>query len=610
MTLIQPAALGALVVLPLIVLMYILRPRHRRLIVPNVRLWQHLPSDLEGRPRWRLPVSNLLLFAQLLIAAAVAFALARPGVPGAVRQHLIILIDTSPSMMATDLGPNRLAAAAAQARALVQTLNPDDEATLIAIAPTAQILATGKGPNALDSALANLQPSANTGDLTDALLLASQEAQQSMDSHNRIVVLSDGATPANDLSAVGHVPADVSFQQIGSSGDNQAITALTVRPLIGSTDRFVGFVQMTNYSQQPMTVPFTARADGLVIDKTSMAIPARGYKELALNLPMGTHLFSVQMTTKDIYHADDSAEILVPNSQKIAVTLVAADPTFWERALQPLPNANVKVVNPLSYQPDNAAVSIFVDFVPSALPGGNIVLVNPPPGNKIIPVSAQAQNVDVVHADSTNPLMSAVDLTGQFVPALEVFQNVNWAQSIADTEVAPAILDGERNGQHIVIVGFDPGATDWPQQTSFPVFVANLVDGLAPQAIPPEVDAGAVLDIAPTPGATQLLVQLPDGKIDVFGTDRPIRFAETSELGEYTVTATNGKNAISQHQFVVNRLGILTSNVAPQIDPAQLALTASPGGTPSVHEIWPWLAGGVLALLTAEWLLFFRKAVG
>lgn len=610
MTLIQPAALGALVALPLIVLLYVLRPRHRRLVVPSVRLWQHLPSDLEGRPRWRLPVANILLIAQLLIAAIAAIALARPGIPGAVRQHLIVVLDTSPSMMATDVSPSRLAVAASQARGLAHQLNADDEATLIAMGPTPRVIASGKGPNVLDSAIDQVQPAANTADFTDALLLASQSAQQSMDSHNQIVVLSDGASPGPDLSAVGQIPADVTFRQVGNSSDNQAITALTVRPMIGSGNRFVGFVQIANYGQQDATVPFTARADGLVISQAKYTIPARGYKEVALSLPVGTHLMSVDLTTQDKFHSDDAAQVLVPSNKPMSVDLVAADPTFWQRAMQPMPNAKVNVVNPTAYRPDNADVTIFVNFVPSALPSGNVVLVNPPPGNKVIPISAQAQNVSIVHSDGTNPLMSAVDVTGQYIPSLEVFQAVNWAQSVADTEVAPAILEGQQNGRQIVVIGFDPAGTDWPQQTSFPVFVANLLEGLAPQAIPPNVDAGSVLDIAPIPGASKLLIQLPDGKIDVFDASRAVRFADTGELGHYIVTASDGKNAFAKHEFVVNRLGIQQSNIAPQVDPNQITRSASPDGTLALHEIWPWLAGGVLALLTAEWAFFFRRAAG
>lgn len=610
MTLIQPAALGALIAIPLILLLYILRPRHRRLVVSSVRLWRHLPSDLEGRPRWRLPVSNLLLFIQLLVAAALAFALARPGMPGEIRQHLILLIDSSPSMLATDVAPSRFAAAVRQARERVANLHPEDEATLIAIEPSPRVVASGQGAHALDQSLDNLAPAASRGDLTTALLLASQVAQRSKDSHNQIIVFSDGAGGGTDLDAIGPIPADLSFQQVGSSDNNQAVTALSARPMIGSSDRFVGFVQVMNYAHVDARVPFEARADGLLVGRQTLTIPARGHVELSLPLPVGTHLLSVSLQAKDLLDQDDRAEIIVPSDRDIAVTLVATDPTIWTRALKPVPNVQLKVVGPTAYRPDGATVTIFQGFVPSSLPSGNIVLVAPPAGNAVVPVAGEGQNATLVHADDGNALVSSVDLIGLFVPRLLRFDAMPWAQTVVDSSQGPAILKGEQNGRQIVVIGFDPNATEWPQRISFPVFAANLIDTLSPPRVASEVKAGSVLDFAPTVGAKQLLVKLPDGKIDVFSGGRTVRFTDTSQLGTYQVTETDGNAAITQHDFVVDRLGIAESNIVPQVDPGQLARIGSPAGKRSLHEVWPWLAGGALALLSLEWLVFFRRLSG
>lgn len=610
MTLIQPAALGALIAIPLILLLYVLRPRHRRLVVSSVRLWRHLPSDLEGRPRWRLPVSNLLLLIQLLAAGALAFALARPGLPGEIRQHLILLVDCSPSMLATDVEPSRFAAAVQQARSRVAQLHPEDEATLIAVDPSPRIVASGKGAQAIDQALDRLAPAAGRGDLTTALLLASQVAELSRDSHNQVIILSDGAGGGASLDEVGAIPADLSFQQIGTSDTNQAVTALSVRPMIGSDDRFVGFVQVTNYAHLDAKIPFEARADGLSVGRQTLTIPARGHVELSLPLPVGTHLLSVALQTKDALRQDDQAVIIVPSNRDIAVTLVATDPSFWTRALKPVPNVRLKVVNPSTYHPDGAMVTIFQGFVPSTLPPGNLVLVAPPPGNVIVPVDGEVQNATLVHADDGNALVNSVDLIGLFVPQLLHFGSLAWAQTIVDSSQGPAILAGEQNGRQIVIIGFDPRATDWPQRISFPVFAANLIDTLTPQRIASQVKAGSVLDIAPTADAKQLLVKLPDGKIDVFGGGRMVRFTDTDQLGTYQVTETDGSAAIAQHDFVVERLGIAESNIVPQVDPSQLARSGSPNGRPSLHEVWIWLAGGVLALMSLEWLVFFRRLSG
>ena len=610
MNLTEPVALWALGSLPIIIALYVLRPKHRRIVVPSIRLWRQLPSDLEGRPRWRVPVSNLLLLAQLLIAAAVAIALAQPAFPGAIRQNLIVLLDTSPTMAATDVSPSRLIQASSQARELAHTLSNDDLVTLISVEPTPRILVSGHGPRALDSTLGTVVTAPERGDFTAALLLASQTAQLSRDTHNRIVILSDGTAGVTPLKGIGTVPADVSFQQVGVSDNNQGVTALTVRPMIGSSSRYVGFIQLANYAHQDATVVYRAEADGLVIDRQSLVIPARGHLELSLPLPVGTRHLVVAIDGHDVYRADDRVEVLVPDSQPVPVTLVAIDPGYWERAFKTIATVALSIVPPGAYKPDSAAITVFDQFVPTALPGGNVVLVQPARGNPFVEVTGDTADADLIHVDPESTLFDSVDVSGLYLPRVLTFGSTTWATSVVDSTKGPAILDGIQGGRRLLVIGFDPGSTDWPQRTSFPLFVANLVDSLVTAPIPTSVSAGAVLDLPPSAGANRILVSLPDGKIDVFGVgDRPVRFTDTSQLGRYAVTYANGPNPLVRQEFEVNRLGLSESNIVPSVDPSQYAQLGSPTGRPSEHAVWTWVAGGVLAFLAVEWLAYFSRLV-
>ena len=419
MTLLEPAALAALIALPLIVLLYILRPRHQRLVIPSVRLWEHLASDLEGRPRWRLPLASLLLLVQLLVAGGVAFALARPALPGAIRQHLILLVDTSPSMNAVDVKPNRLQLAIRDAKQLTRSLGPEDQVTLVAIAPIPYIVASGTGPSAVNTALTDLKASPASGDVHSAMALAAQIAAKSRDTHNRIVVLSDGTFDATALKNLGSIPADVSFKQIGGSGDNQGITALSVRPMIGSANRFLGFTQITNFSPGDARIGFEALADGLAIDRRQLTVPALGHVELSLPLPQGTREFKVVLRTSDKYAADNQADVLVPAQSVVPVTVVASDPAIWEQALKTLPNVRLHLLTPEAYHPDGAAVTIFDGFVPARLPPGNVMLIAPPEGNALVPVVGGLGASTVLDTENNNPLFDSVDLTGLYIPQAE-----------------------------------------------------------------------------------------------------------------------------------------------------------------------------------------------
>ena len=95
--------LGGLLAIP-IVLLYMLRLRRREVPVSSNYLWQQILLDREANTPWQRLRRNLLLLFQLLILAALVFALARPFivVPSVSTGQTALLLDASASMNATD----------------------------------------------------------------------------------------------------------------------------------------------------------------------------------------------------------------------------------------------------------------------------------------------------------------------------------------------------------------------------------------------------------------------------------------------------------------------------------------------------------------------------
>ena len=111
MKLLEPAALVALVAVAAIAAVYVVRLPFRRRYVIALPTTGTAASVAPRRPGWRRHVSTVLFLATLL---AVVIAFARPARDHRVPRKLIsviVVLDTSNSMRATDVKPQRLVAA-------------------------------------------------------------------------------------------------------------------------------------------------------------------------------------------------------------------------------------------------------------------------------------------------------------------------------------------------------------------------------------------------------------------------------------------------------------------------------------------------------------------
>src|SRR5919202_3406104 len=106
-----PLGLLALLTLPIILVLHLLRERRRRVAVPSLLHWLNVPRRREGQRIRRLPLT-LLLLLHLLIAGLLGLAIGRPQIFGALsggNRQLIVVLDTSTSMAAREGTKTRFA---------------------------------------------------------------------------------------------------------------------------------------------------------------------------------------------------------------------------------------------------------------------------------------------------------------------------------------------------------------------------------------------------------------------------------------------------------------------------------------------------------------------
>ena len=232
MTFLDPLRLLLLVPVGALVVAYLVLQRRRRRYAVRFASLDLLDKVAPRRAGWRRHVPAALA---LLAAAALVVGLARPTVDMSVTAQegvVMLAIDTSLSMDATDVEPSRLDAAVEEAIAFVDELPEQFDVGLVAFDGTAEVLAmptddhvavataietlrTGPGTaggDAIHAALAAIE-TASAGDASAARRPATDsEPDASVDESPAaaIVLLSDGTTTqGSDVLSAAELAADV-----------------------------------------------------------------------------------------------------------------------------------------------------------------------------------------------------------------------------------------------------------------------------------------------------------------------------------------------------------------------------------------------------------------
>lgn len=140
MGLLWPAYLLLLVAIPLVVLAYLLVLRRRRRFAVHYSSLSLLMQAMPGGTRWKrhLPFVLIVLALTLLV-----LAMSRPFADVTVassRTTVVLALDVSLSMCASDIAPNRLTVAQDAAKRFIESQEPETQVGIVAFAGFAQLV--------------------------------------------------------------------------------------------------------------------------------------------------------------------------------------------------------------------------------------------------------------------------------------------------------------------------------------------------------------------------------------------------------------------------------------------------------------------------------------
>lgn len=593
-----PIGLLALLSLPLITVLHIIRERRRRQLVPSLQHWRSLPRPKEGRRLSRLPLT-LLLALQLLIATLLALTLARPQLASGPLQRAsqtALVLDTSTSMAARERGTSRFEQARGQALTHVASLTAGDKLTLIAAGPTPRVIGSGMASDRvqLETVLRGLQPGGIIADLAPALALA--EAALDTKQPGQIIVLTDvSATPPVARTTI--VP--VKWVQLGSEQDNRAIIGFAARPAGGKIEVYA---RVANYGGAAFDGNLRLFVDDAPVDARPVQIAANAEVEQTWTLPASGSALRLALDGNDALAADDTALVSLNTTRPLKLVLVTNNEEPLRRALAAVPGARVQVVAPARYSAAlDADVTVFDSFLPERWPEGAALAVNPPEGAALLNVGS---SIDLTgrDLDQRGALVAGLGFGGVSFRTARTVTAPPGAQIILSAGDTPLILRGG-GAYELAIWTFDLRASNIATRLAFPLLVNRTVRDLAPVALPAAIQAGTPFTLRPDPRATTVDLVAPDGTTKQFAAGVPISLDTAVEPGWYTVIERGATGERFRGRLAVNAGTLLESDLRKQQPPALSALPTAGGAALSrqATDLWPWFALFALLALALEW---------
>ncbi|TCZ73562.1 VWA domain-containing protein [Paenibacillus albiflavus] len=652
------ASIGFIVALGAIIVMYLLKRKYVDTVVPSHMLWNRVLRNLEANKPWQKLRNQMLFWIQMLIAALLVLALMEPVIPyeKEVKSHLVLVVDTSASMSATDMQNNRGDSNAridqmkSKLREFVNGPASKSEITLIRIADQPELLESRQtDKNLVLQSIDQLTVNYGVSAYRETMSLASSLTRLEKDAE--IVVYTDEQWPEQSAGITYNVPVRV--ESIVGTGDNIAIAQFGVKlPASGAADKVQGVAVIRNWSSitRTMDAVLTIGEEAQVGEVHTLTLePGKQQTLQFTNLPVASY-YGLQLDVEDSIQADNRAYAFLSDQGQARVLLVTEGNLFLEKALQLSGAQVVKIQIPSDGNsenfadmpkdtiivPDTKLDMVILDHVADPYIESTEwkELIAQHPVWRIGSTTAkQIAPITSTFEIDEHPINRYIRMADTHIAQLDDIQSVSWGQPIIKLGENPVIFAGTEQGQPRLTFNFDLHQSDLPLRSEFPILVRNSIDWLSESRMTTlgRLTAGSTKEIPLSPRAArvewkQLTSNIDASKQTVSASSEQ---SQTSGVTAYqTVPAIPGLYQLEQYDAAGVRISYALAEVAMDAAESNVLqqeklsfqiknmnqaegiaadqMLADDSNTPSGMQLTTWLALFIMALLLLEWGVYQR----
>lgn len=604
--------------------LYLLKLRRRQVAVPFVRLWDQVLAD-ERTTRLFSQLKRLLsLLLALLMVALLAAALGDPRWKGASAEgrSLVVLVDASASMQATDVRPSRLAKAKDEVRALIDGLGPNNRVLLARMEThTTPVSPMTDDPAVLREALDTIEPTEVAASLPAGLRFALDVLRDQP--HPEVVVVSDGHLGAarDDEGDVTLGDVALRYVKVGRGKRNVGITAFSVRRYPLDKSRSEVLVELRNAGDRDESIELSLLGDGRPIDVQQLQV-GKGERiaRIFQDISGADRTLEARITLtgggRDELPADDRAYARLPERRRARVLCVTRGNLYLQAALLLDEYLDVTEIAPDAYPPSGRYdVIIFDDFVPPTLPSSSAIYLHPQPvagGVGPLEITGTIERPTFAQVDRRHPLARWTALRDVNVADALAVRLAPGDKVVAGDARGPLIVAGTRGGHKFVALTFDVRRSDLPLRVAWPLVLLNAIDWFVEEdaSYLSSYRTGETWRVPVPAGAREASIVAPDGETRVVPVLEGRAIVAGLRAGFYKLQTRTSAGAASEQVFAANLADDAELDIAPAARLVVGATTAGPvvpGRAGLRAELWIALVLAALALLCVEWVTYHRR---
>lgn len=628
----HPTSFAWAILVAVVAALYLWRFPYRQHPVATFSLWQRA---LARRPAWFTLRFWMSLAVQIVLVLLIVTALTEPFFQQVVasRRWIVLVLDVSASMAATDQSPSRFTQMQDQARQMIGNLRRGEQMVILSAGSTIRPIGRGDAsPESLLAAVDALEPTDSPARIADAIAIAQDLLRDRPNGY--LVVLSDGTFPEAD--AVGRMQG-VRLVTVGDDSRNAAITRLDTHPQQADPGRWEVLVEIANRGHAPIatelhvgladappqTVSLTLDMGQTVRHRTTVSASQGG-------------LLQARLTADDHLVADNLALLRLHPVASPRVRWIASDDQMaraLQHALQTITSISSDGGPQMPERFDNETIYVIHRLVPQEIPPGPLLLIDPESSSDLWVHDGYVTGTDCTVV-SIDPLASPIaDVDWKHV----VFERMSRLRFHVPSRTMVVAASGDplvsaldRADGKVLVLHASPlrehsdlilraDFSRWLQQTvrwladdddragACPDMVADGAGRVWRAACWERAAAGTTGDVIRLE-AGQTVQRIDESAIPQQVFEGPL--AALDRVGKWR--ATRGDTSLEpadddrEQGFVpVNLLDSESSNLIPA---GTLSTDSLPLADPVRDQpLWMLLAGLAIALLTVEWCLYHRR---